>query len=87
METNKNGDWLEAIMISNYETMWLAYGSQVVNHMTGIKGKKETHLAGGILYAQAYSKGWKIRINGVVTGHDKRKWVRVKEEGKTKKNV
>jgi hypothetical protein len=34
METNKGDDWLEAIVISNYETMWLARGSQVINHMT-----------------------------------------------------
>jgi hypothetical protein len=25
METNKTHDWLKAIMISNYKTMWLAY--------------------------------------------------------------
>jgi hypothetical protein len=34
METNKSGDWLEAIVISNYETMWLAHGGQVIDHMT-----------------------------------------------------
>jgi hypothetical protein len=33
-ETNKGDDWLEAIAISNYETMWLAHGSQVIDHMT-----------------------------------------------------
>jgi hypothetical protein len=37
METNKGGDWLEAITISNYEAMWQAHGSQVINHMTGNK--------------------------------------------------
>jgi hypothetical protein len=37
METNKGGDWLGAIAISNYKTMWLARGSQVINHMTGNK--------------------------------------------------
>jgi hypothetical protein len=40
METNKGSDWLEAIAISNYETMWLAHGSQVIDHMTRNKGKK-----------------------------------------------
>jgi hypothetical protein len=45
METNKSGDWLEAIAISNYETMWLAHGSQVIDHMTRNKGKGETCLA------------------------------------------
>jgi hypothetical protein len=49
METNKGNDWLEAIMINNYKTMWLAHGSQVINHMTRNKGKKETRLVGGIL--------------------------------------
>jgi hypothetical protein len=34
MENNKGGDWLEAIVISNYEAMWLAHGSQVIDHMT-----------------------------------------------------
>jgi hypothetical protein len=34
METNKGDNWLEAITISNYETMWLAHGSQVIDHMT-----------------------------------------------------
>jgi hypothetical protein len=33
METNKGGDWLGAIMISNYEAMWQAHGSQVIDHM------------------------------------------------------
>jgi hypothetical protein len=46
METNKGGDWLDAIAISNYETMWLAHGSQVIDHMTSNKEKGETHLAG-----------------------------------------
>jgi hypothetical protein len=45
-ETNKSSNWLEAIMISNYEAMWLACGSQVINHMTKNKEKKETCLAG-----------------------------------------
>jgi hypothetical protein len=39
METNKSGDWLEAIAISNYKTMWLAHGSQVIDHKTRNKGK------------------------------------------------
>ena len=39
METNKGGDWLDAISISNYETMWLAHGSQVIDHMTRNKEK------------------------------------------------
>jgi hypothetical protein len=59
METNKDNDWLEAIAISNYETMWLAHGSQVINHMTRNKGKRETHLVGQILYVQARGKGIK----------------------------
>jgi hypothetical protein len=46
METNKGDDWLGAIVISNYETMWLAHGSQVIDHMTRNKINKETHLAG-----------------------------------------
>jgi hypothetical protein len=46
METNKGSDWLGAIAISNYETMWLAHGSQVINHMTRNKRKGETRLAG-----------------------------------------
>jgi hypothetical protein len=36
-ETNKGDDWLEANVISNYETMWLAHGSQVINHMISNK--------------------------------------------------
>jgi hypothetical protein len=40
METNKGDDWLEAIAISNYETMWLAHGSQVIDHMTRNKRKR-----------------------------------------------
>jgi hypothetical protein len=46
METNKGDNWLEAIVISNYKAMWQAHGSQVINHMTGNKQKKETCLAG-----------------------------------------
>jgi hypothetical protein len=46
METNKGGDWLGAIAISNFETMWLAHGSQVIDHMTRNKRKGETRLAG-----------------------------------------
>jgi hypothetical protein len=34
---------------------------------------------------QAHGKGWKIRINKIITGHDKRVWVRVNRKGKTKK--
>jgi hypothetical protein len=60
-ETNKGDDWLEAIAISNYETMWLAHGSQVVDHMTRNKRKGETRLAGRVLYAQARGKGMKNR--------------------------
>jgi hypothetical protein len=85
--TNKGGDWLGAIAISNYETMWLAHGSQVIDHITRNKGKEETCLVGGILHAQACDKGWKIRINKVLTGHDKRMWVGVRKGWKTKKNV
>jgi hypothetical protein len=47
LETNKGSDWLEAITISNYETMWQAHGSQVINHMTGNKGK-ERNLSSGL---------------------------------------
>jgi hypothetical protein len=46
METNKSTDWLGAIMICNYETMWLAHGSQVINHMTKNKRKGKAHLVG-----------------------------------------
>jgi hypothetical protein len=46
METNKGGDWLEAIAISNYEAMWLALGSQVIDHMTGNKGKERDSSSG-----------------------------------------
>jgi hypothetical protein len=60
------------IVISNYETMWPAHGSQVIDHMTRNTGKMEACLAGGILYTQACSKGWKIRINRVMTGHDEK---------------
>jgi hypothetical protein len=60
-ETNEGDDWLEAIAISNYETMWLAHGSQVIDHMTGNKRKGETRLAGRILYVQARGKGMKNR--------------------------
>jgi hypothetical protein len=49
--------WREAIMIHNYKTMWLAHGSQVINHMTKNKGKEETCLAGWISYTQARGKG------------------------------
>ena len=34
METNKSNDWLGATMISNYETILLAHGSQVIDHIT-----------------------------------------------------
>jgi hypothetical protein len=60
-ETNKGDDWLGAITISNYETMWLAHGSQVIDHMTRNNRKGETRLAGRILYAQACGKGMKNR--------------------------
>jgi hypothetical protein len=40
METNKGDNWLEAIAISNYETMWQAHGSQVIDYMTGNKQKE-----------------------------------------------
>jgi hypothetical protein len=56
-KTNKDGNWLEAIVICNYKTMWLAHGSQVINHMTRSKRKKETCLVGGILHVQAHSQG------------------------------
>jgi hypothetical protein len=59
METNKDDDWLEAIAISNYKTMWLAHGSQVIDHMTRNKRKRETCLVGQILYTQARDKGMK----------------------------
>jgi hypothetical protein len=59
METNKDDDWLEAIAISNYKTMWLAHGSQVIDHMTRNKRKRETRLVGRILYTQACDKGMK----------------------------
>jgi hypothetical protein len=39
METNQGSNWPEAIVISNYKTMWLAHGSQVIDHMTKNKGK------------------------------------------------
>jgi hypothetical protein len=61
METNKSNNWLEAIVISNYETMWLAHGSQVINHMTRNKRARETRLAGRILYVQARGKGRKMK--------------------------
>jgi hypothetical protein len=76
METNKVGNLLGAIMISNYRTMWLSHGSQVINHMTRNKGKVEAHLANGISHMQACGNGWKIKINRVVTGHGKRSMVR-----------
>jgi hypothetical protein len=59
METNKDDDWLEAITVSNYKAMWLAHGSQVINHMTRNKRKRETCLAGRILYVQACGEGMK----------------------------
>jgi hypothetical protein len=40
METNIGSNWLGAITIRNYEVMWLAHGSQVINHMTRIERKK-----------------------------------------------
>jgi hypothetical protein len=46
MEINKGSDWLEAITISNYKAMWLAHGSQVIDHMTGNKEQREALLAG-----------------------------------------
>jgi hypothetical protein len=46
MEINKGNDWLGTIVISNYKTMWLAHGSQVIDHMTRNKRKKETCLTG-----------------------------------------
>jgi hypothetical protein len=61
METNKGDDWLEAIAISNYETMWLAHGSQVIDHMTGNKSKEEACLAGRILNTHTCGKGMENR--------------------------
>jgi hypothetical protein len=49
METNKGNDWLEAIAISNYKTMWLAHGSQVIDHMTRNKEKGKARLVSGTL--------------------------------------
>jgi hypothetical protein len=46
METNKGDDWLEAIAISNYEIMWLAHGSQVIDHMTRNKRKRRNSSSG-----------------------------------------
>jgi hypothetical protein len=46
METNKDGDWLEAIVIGNYKTMWLAHDSQVINHMTKNKRKGRNSSSG-----------------------------------------
>jgi hypothetical protein len=46
METNKGDDWLGAIAISNYETMWLAHGSQVIDHMTRNKRKGRNSSSG-----------------------------------------
>jgi hypothetical protein len=40
-ETNKDSNWLGVIVICNYETMWLAHSSQVINHMTKDKEKKK----------------------------------------------
>jgi hypothetical protein len=57
METNKVGNWLGAIVISNYKTVWLAHGSQVIDHLTRNKEKIEAHLAGGISHTQACGKG------------------------------
>ena len=87
METNKGDDWLEAIAISNYETMWLAHGSQVIDHMTGNKRKGETRLAGRILYAQAHGEGVKNRHKWVVTVMTKECGLMQEKERKTKKNM
>ena len=43
-------------MISNYKTMWLAHGSQVIDHMTKNKERKGTCLVGEILYVQAHGE-------------------------------
>jgi hypothetical protein len=50
METNKICDWLEAIIISNYEIMWLAYSNQVIDHMIRARERGMSHLASGISY-------------------------------------
>jgi hypothetical protein len=55
METNKGGDWLGAITISNYEAMWQAHSGQVIDHMTGNKGK-ERNLSSGL--SIAHSSMW-----------------------------
>jgi hypothetical protein len=73
-DTNQVGDWLGAIPISNYETMWLAHGSQVIDHMTRNKEGIKAHLAGGILHAQVCSKGWKMR--NIITSCDKMSVIR-----------
>jgi hypothetical protein len=44
METGEGDNWLGAITISNYEAMQLAHGSQVIDHMTRNKEKRETRL-------------------------------------------
>jgi hypothetical protein len=46
METNKGDDWLGAIVISNYKTMWLADGSQVIDHMTENRRKERNSSSG-----------------------------------------
>jgi hypothetical protein len=46
METNKSNNWLGVITISYYKAMWLAHGSQVIDHMSGNKEKEETRLVG-----------------------------------------
>jgi hypothetical protein len=84
MEINKDDDWLEAIVVSNYETMWLAHGSQVINHMTINKRKRETCLAGQILYMQACGKGMKNGNKLGCNNHDKRMWVRARKREKNK---
>ena len=52
IETNKGSNWLEVIAISIYKAMWLVHGSQVIDHMTGNKGK-ERNLSSGLSIARS----------------------------------
>jgi hypothetical protein len=64
--------------------MWLAHGSQVIDHITGNKEREETRLVGQIFHAQACGKGMKNRNKWNCNGHNKRVWVRVRKRGKNK---
>ena len=86
METNKSTDWLGAIGSVTTKPCGKHMVIRCSITWSGNKEKKETRLVSWISHVQAHGKGWKIRINRNVTGHDKGMWVREQKKRKNKEN-